>query len=93
MSVFLTAVALAILLTLAAGLVRVILGPSRSDRMIGVQLFGTAGVAVLLVLAEATGTSALRDVALVMALLASVIVVAYVKRGWVRRPDTPGEER
>lgn len=85
MTPFLMGVAVVLLGTLAGGLVRAILGPTRGDRMIAIQLFGTAGVAVLLVLAEALGNPALRDVALVFALLASVVVVAFVERGWVRR--------
>lgn len=92
MTLFLTFIALVLLGTLAAGLVRVVKGPSRGDRMIGAQLFGTAGVAFLLVLAEADRAPALRDTALVIALLASVVVVAFVKRGWVRREGDAVDE-
>jgi len=72
-------------LNVAAGLVRVARGPSPADRMLVAQLFGTTGVAILLVLAEAMHAPELRTVALVFALLAVVISVAFVKRGWVRR--------
>jgi multicomponent Na+:H+ antiporter subunit F len=74
--------AIFLLLNVAAGLVRVARGPSEADRMLAAQLFGTAGVAILLVLADALDTPGLRDVALVFALLAVVVTVAFVKRGW-----------
>lgn len=92
MTFFLTLVAVVLAATLAGGLVRALLGPSPGDRMIGIQLFGTAGVAILLVLAEALSAPALRDVALVFALLASIVVVAFVQRGWVRREGVEAEE-
>lgn len=72
--------ALFLLLNLLAGMVRVLQGPTLQDRMLAAQLFGTAGVAVLLVLAESLGATALRDVALVFALLAGVVTVAFVRR-------------
>lgn len=71
--------ALFILLNLLAGVLRVLLGPTLQDRMLTAQLFGTTGVAILLILSEATGVSALRDVALVFALLGVVSVVAFVR--------------
>ncbi|HKK93999.1 MAG TPA: monovalent cation/H+ antiporter complex subunit F [Longimicrobiales bacterium] len=87
MSVFLTSVALFLLANLAIGLLRVVGGPTAADRLIATQLFGTIGVAAVLVLAEVSGVPALRDVALVFALLASVMAVAFVKRGWVMRGE------
>jgi multicomponent Na+:H+ antiporter subunit F len=71
--------ALFLLLTLVGGLARILRGPTRSDRMLAAQLFGTTGVAILLALAEATGRPALRDVALVFALLAVVNAVVFVR--------------
>ena len=50
--------------------------------MLAVQLFGTTAVATLLLLAQTSGNAALRDVALVFALLASVTAVAFVRRAW-----------
>jgi multicomponent Na+:H+ antiporter subunit F len=85
MNTFLLGVAAVLLLNVAAGLTRVARGPTRADRMVAAQLFGTTGVAVLLTLAQAMGEPALRDLALVVVLLAVVISVAFVKRGWVRQ--------
>jgi len=61
---------------------RILRGPSEADRMLAAQLLGTTTVAILLLLAEAMGQPALRDVGLVFALLAAVTVVAFVRRAW-----------
>jgi multicomponent Na+:H+ antiporter subunit F len=74
--------ALFLLLTLGAGIWRALRGPTSADRMLAVQLFGTTSVAILLLLAQALGNSALRDVAMVFALLAAVTAVAFVRRVW-----------
>ena len=76
------ALALFLLLNLGAGMWRVVRGPTAADRMLAVQLFGTTAVAVLLLLAQASGNTALHDVALVFALLAAVTAVAFVRRVW-----------
>jgi multicomponent Na+:H+ antiporter subunit F len=68
-----------LLLTLLVGLWRVLLGPGRVDRLLAVQLFGTTGTALLLVLAQWQGAPALRDAALVLALLAAIISAALVQ--------------
>ncbi|AWT11746.1 MULTISPECIES: monovalent cation/H+ antiporter complex subunit F [Stutzerimonas] len=68
-----------LLLTLLVGLWRVLLGPGRVDRLLAVQLFGTTGTALLLVLAQWQGAPALRDAALVLALLAAIVSAALVQ--------------
>jgi multicomponent Na+:H+ antiporter subunit F len=75
-------VALFLLLTVVAGLVRVARGPAPADRMLAAQLFGTTGVAILLLLSAALDSPPLRDAALVFAILAAVVAVTFVKRGW-----------
>ena len=87
MTGFLLAAVLFLLATIGAGMVRVLRGPTAGDRMLAAQLFGTTGVAILLILAEALGQPALVDVALVFALLAAVATVAFV-----RKPEEPGED-
>lgn len=82
MQIFYLALALFLLLNLGAGMWRVLRGPTAADRMLAAQLFGTTAVAVLLLLAQAYGKTALRDVALVFALLAAVTAVAFVRRAW-----------
>ncbi|MGB5398161.1 MAG: monovalent cation/H+ antiporter complex subunit F [Gammaproteobacteria bacterium] len=76
------ALAVFLLVNLVAGMWRVLRGPSTADRMLATQLFGTTAVAILLLLAQATANPALRDVALVFALLAAVTAVAFVRRAW-----------
>jgi len=75
--------ALLLLLTLVVGLWRVLRGPIPADRMLAAQLFGTTAVACVLLLSQAFERPALRDVALVFALLAAVTAVAFVRRAWL----------
>lgn len=79
-----------LLANILAGLVRIVRGPAPPDRMATAQLFGTMGVAILLILAELMDRPALRDVALVFALLGGLATVAFVGRVWRR---IAGEER
>jgi len=79
--------ALFLLLNLVAGMWRILRGPSAADRMLASQLFGTTAVAILLLLAQAYDTSALRDVALLFALLAAVTAVGFVRRVWLSHDD------
>lgn len=73
-----------LLLNLVAGLVRVTRGPTAADRLIAALLFGTTGVAMLALLANAMAIPALLDVALVFALLAAVTGAAFAQRAWRR---------
>lgn len=84
MSTLFLGIAAFLLLNLAAGLWRVMRGPTAADRMLAAQLFGTTAVAVLLLLAEGMGDPSLRDIALVFAPLAAVAAVAFVQRVWSR---------
>jgi multicomponent Na+:H+ antiporter subunit F len=84
-------VALALLVTLVLGLIRIWRGPTVADRMLAAQLFGTTGVGLLLVLAELQQMPALRDVALVLALLAVMAVLAFVARVWRQDPKSDRE--
>lgn len=79
MSEFFLTIAFALLVTIVIGLGRILRGPTPADRMLTAQLFGTTGVAILLLLAEATTQPALRDVGLVFALLAVVAAAVFVR--------------
>ncbi len=74
--------ALLLFLTLGAGLWRAVVGPTAADRMLAVQVFGTTAVTITLLFAQAFGNAALRDVALMFAVLAAVTAVAFVRRAW-----------
>lgn len=79
--------ALFLFANIAIGLVRVVRGPTPEDRMVAILLFGTTGVALLLVLAEALGNPSIRDVALVFVVLAATAVVVFGQAA-----DASGEE-
>jgi multicomponent Na+:H+ antiporter subunit F len=68
-----------LLLNLTAGLWRVARGPTGADRMLAALLFGSTVVAVLLLLAEWSDDPALRTVALLFVLLATILTLAFVR--------------
>jgi multicomponent Na+:H+ antiporter subunit F len=76
---FLLAAAGFVLATVAVGLFRILRGPGDDDRIMAAQLLGTGGIAALLLLAEAMRAPAAVDVALILALLAAFVSVAFVK--------------
>ena len=92
MNEFLVAVAVFLLLTILVGLLRVLRGPTPADRMLAAQLFGTTGVAILLLLGKGMGMPALRDVALLFVLLGALATIAFVKRFWRRRAVVKEEQ-
>jgi multicomponent Na+:H+ antiporter subunit F len=73
-------VALFLLLTMLAGFGRIVKGPKPPDRLLGIQLFGTTTVGVMLLLAQVTGDDALRNVALVLVLLSLLLLIAFISR-------------
>jgi multicomponent Na+:H+ antiporter subunit F len=77
---FFVGLAFFLLLNIFGGLIRVYRGPAPADRMITAQLFGTTGVAILLLLSEGLQQPPLRNVALVFAVLAVLTMVAFVER-------------
>ena len=77
MSEFLAVSALVLVLSLFLGLLRVLRGPSAGDRMLAMQLIGTTGVGLLLLLSLLLDQAALIDVALILALLAAVAAAAF----------------
>jgi len=81
-----------LLVMVALGLARILYGPSNADRLMAAQLFGTGGIAALLLVATATGTPAAVDVSLTLALLTAFASVAFVK--FATRPDSdePGRK-
>ncbi|NBC11121.1 MAG: multiple resistance and pH regulation protein F [Planctomycetes bacterium] len=74
------AIAVVLLITMAVGLIRVVIGPTPADRMMAAQLLGTSGIGVLLCLMPALALPALIDVGLIFALLAAVSVAAFTRR-------------
>ena len=91
MTSFLFAAAIFILVMAGVGLVRILRGPGDADRILSVQLIGSGGVAVLLLLSAATQTPAIMDVALMLALLATFVSVAFLRDVSVSLSDHPNE--
>jgi multicomponent Na+:H+ antiporter subunit F len=89
MADFLLAAAAFVLFVVALGLVRVLHGPGRADRIMAVQLLGTGGTAVLLLLAQALPMAGAVDVALVLVLLAAFVSVAFVEAALQPAADDP----
>ena len=81
MADFLVAASAFVLAMVAIGLIRVLCGPARADRMMAAQLLGSGGIAALLLMAAATRIIALVDVGLVLALLAPFASLAFVISG------------
>jgi multicomponent Na+:H+ antiporter subunit F len=90
MPYFLLSVCGFILMMVAVGLIRILRGPTNADRMMATQLFGTGGIAALLLLAAAVDLSAVADVALVLALLAAFASVAFVENASRETDDLEG---
>lgn len=79
MADFLIGAAGFVLATVAAGLFRILRGETAADCMMAAQLLGTGGVGSLLLLAAATVSPSIVDVALMLALLAAFASAAFVR--------------
>ena len=81
--------------TIIAGLVRVMRGPTLADRLLTTQLFGTTGVAVLILLTGSLRELTLLNVAITFNILACLMVVCLVqlwsRRVTVKEDDEEGE--
>lgn len=75
------AAALFLLLTIGGGLVRIWRGPTAADRLLAIQLFGTTGTAILILLSLAADNQAYQNVALIFALLAGILGVVFTRYG------------
>jgi multicomponent Na+:H+ antiporter subunit F len=82
--------AVAVLATVAGGLIRVLRGPEAADRIAAAQLLGTGGIAALLLWGAAEDTPALLDAALTLAVLAPFASVAMARGA---PPDEDGDAR
>jgi multicomponent Na+:H+ antiporter subunit F len=78
MTSFLFGAAGFVLAMTALGLVVILRRPAEVDHLMAAQLLGTGGVAILLLLAAATESPPIVDVALLLALFAAFAAVAFV---------------
>jgi multicomponent Na+:H+ antiporter subunit F len=80
MMTFLTLALIILILSLCMGLIRIFRGPTLEDRIMSVQLMGTTGVGILLILGLLLDMPASVDIALVLAMLAAISVAALTRR-------------
>lgn len=73
------AAAAAILVTMALALARALLGPSRFDRILAVNMFGTKTVTLICVIGFVTNRPDFLDLALVYATMNFIGVIAVLK--------------
>ena len=76
---FLLVAAAFVLLMVAIGLGRILYGPADVDRILSVQLIGSGGVAVLLLLSVGMNLPPVMDVALMLGLLATFLAVTFLR--------------
>jgi multicomponent Na+:H+ antiporter subunit F len=79
MSTYLSVITVLLVLILLSGLWRIWKGPTLADRLLVSQLFGTAGVAILILLAIVQGQPALLNIALILALLAPITLITFTR--------------
>jgi multicomponent Na+:H+ antiporter subunit F len=80
MEALLAVLALILLLALLGGMWRVAIGPTAADRVAAVQVLGTLGIGILLLLSVLLDAPAARDAALLMAILSLVVTMAFLRR-------------
>lgn len=73
---------LILLFTIVAGVTFVISRPGKAESILAALLFGTTGVALVLLLGKALKLPHAIDIALILALLAAVLGVSFALRGW-----------
>lgn len=84
-----TMAAFFLLANIGLGLVRVVRGPTTADRLLAVQLFGTTGTAILILLSLRDDSPDYLNIALVFALLAGILGVVFT-RYWQWTENTAG---
>ena len=86
MDVFFIVVSIFLLLNIALGLIRVWRGPTVADRLLTTQLFGTTGMAILLVMSGYLEQLTLLNVAITFNVLAILLVIGLVQV-WKKRKE------
>ena len=74
--------AICLLINIAVGLVFLTSRKSSEESLLAALLFGTTGVALTLIVGKAVGQGRSVDIAVVFALLAAVLGVAFARFGW-----------
>ena len=80
----------AVMVTMALALLRAVLGPTVFDRILAVNMFGTATVIGIAVLGFVSGRPDFLDIALVYALISFIATIATLK--YFERGHLGGDE-
>lgn len=88
MEIFLLVSAGFLALSLLVGLMTILLRNSTTDRLLAVQLLGTVGISILLVLSVVMEQPALVDAALILAMLAVLVTAVFTHRQRMARTNT-----
>ncbi len=91
MNGFFIIVSVFLLLNIALGLIRVWRGPTVADRLLTTQLFGTTGMAILLVLAGYSKDLTLLNVAITFNVLAILLVISLFQV-WKKRREKANDD-
>lgn len=91
MDKFLLAMAFALALTSLICLVRVIVGPTRGDRIIGINVVGTKTIVIIALIAFILRETYFLDVVLVYALI-SFVASIFISREFAEEADEEEEE-
>ncbi len=78
-----------LLLNIVLGLIRVWRGPTVADRLLTTQMFGTTGMAILLVLTGYSKELTLLNVAITFNVLAILLVICLVQVWKNKKGETP----
>ena len=89
MDIFFIIVSIFLLLNIALGLIRVWRGPTVADRLLTTQLFGTTGMAILMVLAGYLQELTLLNVAITFNVLAILLVIGLVRVWKYKKGESP----
>jgi multicomponent Na+:H+ antiporter subunit F len=89
MNSFFIIVIVFLMLNIALGLLRVWRGPTVADRLLTTQLFGTTGMAILLVLAGYLRELTLLNVAITFNVLAILLVICLVQVWKNKKGESP----
>ncbi|CAG9171410.1 MrpF/PhaF family protein [Cupriavidus respiraculi] len=84
MTDFLLGATIAVLVVVGFGLVAILRRREVFDLMMAVQLLGTGGIGAMLLLGAATRMPAVLDVALILAVLAAFMAIAFVRAAMKR---------
>ena len=87
MNEFLIGAAVFVLLVAGGGMIRAVRGPTDIDRIMAVQLLGSGGIAVLVLLHGAGQAPGILDIALTFAILGALAALAYTRSA--PGPDGP----